>query len=154
MIHLWAFDPGETSGWCHLSVNNEGDECEINLFNSGEADMFQIGNLLVDNLALKTAAMKQEFETVFVLEKFTMNSKITQSPWSLETIGLIRYFGNYYHIPLVFQTPSQAKNLVKNPVLRKAGIYVPGRQHAMDAARHALFYLITKKGLLKDCLKD
>lgn len=82
-----------------------------------------------------------------------MNSKITQSPWSLETTGLIRYFADIHHVPLNFQTPSQAKNLIKNEVIQRADLYIPGFPHSMDAVRHALYFLIMKKGLLKECLK-
>lgn len=149
MLHLWAFDPGETTGWCHMSVFNN----EVGCFNSGESDHSQIGNMLYDNPALRAAVAKQEIETVFVVEKFIMNAKITQSPWSLETTGLIRYFASYYHIPLVIQTPSQAKNLIKNDVIKRAGLWVPGKGHSMDAVRHALCFLTTKKGLLTECLR-
>jgi hypothetical protein len=149
MVHLWAFDPGETTGWCHLSVHDG----EIGCFNSGETAHNGIGNMLYDNPALKIAVGKHEIETVFVVERFVMNAKITQSPWSLETIGLIKYFADYYHVPVEFQMPSQAKNLIKNEVIQRAGLYVPGRGHAMDAVRHALYYLTVKKGLLKECLR-
>lgn len=148
MIHVWGWDPGESTGWCHLSVH----EGEVGVFNYGEANHYGIGNLLFDNPQLKMAVAKPEIEIVFVIEKFVMNSKITQSPWSLETTGLIRYFSHVYHVPLETQTPSQAKNLIKNDVLKRAELYVPGNNHAMDAVRHALYYLVVKKGLLKECL--
>lgn len=154
IYHVWSFDPGETTGWCHLSVHSdEQGECEVGLFNCGEADHLQVGNMLYDNPALKAAIGKQELEIDFVAERFVMNSKITQSPWSLETIGLIRYFAKIYHIPFHLQAPSQAKNLIKNTVLKKADLYVPGQGHAMDAARHAVYFLVTKRGVLKECLR-
>lgn len=149
MIHCWAFDPGETTGWCHLSVH----EGEVGVFNCGQANHVQVGNMLYDNPALKAALSRQELEVVFVAEIFVINSKISQSPWSLETIGLIRYFANHYHVPLHMQTVSAAKNLIKDKVLRKAGLYQPGQQHANDAIRHALYYLTAKRGLLTECLK-
>lgn len=150
MIHLWSFDPGETTGWCHLSIHDG----EVGVFNCGEADHQGIGNLLFDNPALKAAVSKRDIvETVFVVEKFIMQSKITQSPWSLETTGLIRYFAVQNQIILDdVQKPSEAKNLIKNEVIKRAGLYIPGKGHAMDAVRHALYYLIVKKGLLKECL--
>lgn len=149
MIHIWAFDPGETTGWCHLSVRDG----EIGVFDSGELDHFSIGNLLFDNPTLRAAVSKQDIiQMDFIVEKYVMNSKITQSPWSLETTGLIRYFAKIYNIALHSQTPSQAKSLIKNDVIQRAGLYVPGQGHAMDAVRHALYFLILKKGVLKECL--
>lgn len=150
MIHVWAFDPGETTGWCHISFHDN----EVGVFNCGEGDHGQIGNLLFDNHALKTAVQKAEIETSFVIEKYIMNSKISQSPWSLETTGLVRYFTSIYHVPLHFQTPSQAKNLISNDVIKRAGLYQPGKGHAMDAVRHALFFLTTKKRVLQECLRQ
>ena len=124
----------------------------MGLFNCGEGDHLQIGNMLYDNQALKSAINKKEIEVVFVVEKFTMNCKITQSPWSLETIGLIRYFAQHYQVPLHLQTPSQAKNLISNDVIKKAELYTPGKVHAMDAIRHALYFLTAKRGLLTNIL--
>lgn len=150
MIHVWAFDPGETTGWCHLSVHGS----EVGIFNCGETDHQGIGNLLFDNPALKSAISKKDVvETIFVVEKYIMNSKITQSPWSLETTGLIRYVAVRNQIPLESQTPSQAKNLVSNDVLKRAELYVAGQGHAMDAVRHALYFMIIKKKVLQECLK-
>lgn len=150
MVHIWAFDPGETTGWCHLSVHND----EVGVFSCGEVDHQGVGNLLFDNPALKAAISKREIvETIFIVEKYVMNSKITQSPWSLETTGLIRYFAIHNQVQLESQTPSQAKNLIKNDIIQRAGLYESGKGHAMDAVRHALYYLIIKKGLLKQCLK-
>lgn len=151
MMHVWSFDPGETTGWCHISVHEDG---EMGIFNCGEADHLQIGNMLFDNVALKTAVGRTEIDIEFVVEKYIMNSKISQSPWSLETIGLIRYAASVYHIPFHFQTPSQAKNLITNDVIKRAGLWEPGQGHAMDAVRHALFHLVTKKGVLRECLRS
>lgn len=150
MVHIWAFDPGQTTGWCHISVHDG----EIGVFDSGELDHFAIGNLLFDNPTLRAAVSKQDIiQMDFIVEKYVMNSKITQSPWSLETTGLIRYFAKIYNITLHSQTPSQAKNLINNDVIKRAGLYVPNQGHAMDAVRHALYFLIVKKGLLKECLR-
>lgn len=149
MTHVWAFDPGETTGWCHLSIHDG----EVGVFSCGETDHQGIGNLLFDNQALKAAISKRDVvETTFVIEKYVMNSKITQSPWSLETTGLIRYMAVRNQIPIVSQTPGAAKQLASNDVIKRAGLYEPGKGHAMDAVRHALYFLIVKKGLLKECL--
>lgn len=152
ILHVWAFDPGETTGWTHLSVHSDG---EMGIFSCGETDHLGIGNLLFDNQSLRSAACKKEIETIFVVEKFIMQSKITQSPWSLETTGLVRYFASRYHIPLIdTQKPSEVKNLIKDDVIKRAGLWQPGAGHANDAIRHALFYLIIKRGLLQECLRS
>lgn len=152
MIRCWGWDPGLQTGWCHISVHEDG---EIGIFSSGEADHNGIGNLLYDNPVLKAAVSKRDvFETVFVVEKFIMNSKITQAPWSLETTGLIRYFASFYNVPMeVVVSPSSHKNLVKDDIIKRAGLWVPGKEHANDAVRMSLWYLMTKRKLLTEFLK-
>lgn len=149
IIHIWAFDPGLVTGWCHISVHDG----EIGVFNSGETDHLGIGNMLSDNPALKAAVSRPGLDVVFAIERFIMNTKVSPQPWSLETTGLIRYFSAIYEIPLVFQSPSEAKNLIKNDVVKRAGLWVPGQGHAVDSVRHALYYLVKKKGLLTECLR-
>lgn len=149
MIHIWSFDPGKCTGWSHLSVHSNG---EMGIFNCGQSDHLQIGNMLYDNPALKAAAGKPEIETVFVAEKFTMSPGKTQQPWSLETIGLIRYFSAFYQIPFYMVSPSQHKPLIKDDVIKRAGLWTPGQPHAMDSVRVCLYWMIKEKGLLTWCL--
>lgn len=148
MVHVYSFDPGLTTGWCHISVHEGG----IGVFNSGETDHVGVGNMLSDNTAIKAAVNRPELDIAFITERFVMNTKVSPQPWSLETIGLIRYFSAIYQVPLFFQGPSEAKNLIKDSVIKKAGLWVPGAGHAMDATRHALYYLITKKNVLTELL--
>lgn len=129
-------------------------EGEVGVFNCGETNHVGIGNLLSDNQALKAAVNRRELEVIFVIERYIINSKITPAPWSLETTGLIRYFSAHYQIPLYFQGPSEVKNLIKDPVIKKAGLWSPSEGgHQADAIRHALYFLTTKKGMLTECLK-
>lgn len=152
MIHVWGWDPGLVTGWCHLSVHDDG---EIGVFDCGEADHNQVGNMLYDNLALKAAVSNPAIDTIFVVEKFTMAPTKTQAPWSLETIGLIRYFAAYYKIPMIMIAPSSHKPLIKNDVIKRAGLWKSSSGgHQMDAVRLCLYYLTTEKRLLLECLKS
>lgn len=150
MIHVYAWDPGMATGWCHLSVHDG----EIGVFNCGETDHVGVGNMLSDNTALKAAVNKKELQLSFVIERFKMNPKVTPQPWSLETIGLVRYFAAHYQVPFHLQGSSEVKNLIKNDVIKRAGLWVPSEGgHQMDAVRHALWYLTVKQGLLTECLR-
>lgn len=150
MVHIYGWDPGLVSGWCHISVH----EGEVGIFNCGETNHLGVGNMLYDNPALMAAVNRKELEVVFVAERYVQNPKQSFQPWSFETNGLIRYFADHYQIPFYLQGPSEVKNLIKDPVLKQAGLWEPSKDgHQMDAVRHALYYLITKKGLLKECLR-
>lgn len=150
MIHLWAFDPGLMTGWCHLSIH----QGEVGVFNCGETDHIGIGNMLYDNPALTAAVNRKELSVNFVIERYIINAKNTPAPWSLETIGLVRYFAAHYQIPLHLQGSSEAKLLIKDEVIKRAGLWRPSKDgHQMDSVRHALYYLIVEKRLLKECLR-
>lgn len=147
MLHIWSFDPGETTGWTHLSIHDG----EVGHFTYGQADHISVGNLLFENSALKIACPKQEIEIVFVCESYQQRPG-KNTTWSLETIGLIRYFAEKNGIPLFMQQPSEAKSLVTNDAIKRAGLWVVGQEHARDAVRHALYYLIKERRLLTECL--
>lgn len=150
IVDLWGFDPGLVSGWAHFSIHED----EIGTFECGETDHIGIGNMLYDNPSLKSAIDKPEISVNFVAERFVMNSKVTPQPWSLETIGLIRYFASHYHIPFELVSPSSHKSLITNDIIKQTGLWTPSKDgHQMDALRIALYFLIVKLGLLKECLK-
>lgn len=144
MLHVWGFDPGETSGWAHLSIRDD----EISLFRTGQADHFEIGDMLRNEKVFCKAQQSEDIETVFVCESFKVNSKHQAAPWSLETIGLVRFWAHHYFIPLTMQTPSEAKSLVTDKVLKASGLWIPGRRHENDAVIHAAYYLIKERGML------
>lgn len=151
ILHIWSFDPGKMSGWCHLSVHNEA---ETGIFNCGEADHFQIGNMLYDNPALKSAVTNPAIETVFVCESYQVTPGKTSGYWSLETIGLIRYFAGYYQVPLHLYKSSDHKPLIKDNIIKKAGLWEPSKNgHQMDATRLCLYYLTTQRKVLTECLR-
>lgn len=148
MIHVYAFDPGKTTGWAHISVNGDG----LSLFRSGQADHFEIGDMFQNFQVHHNAVVSPDIEIIFVSETYQFTPGKSPAPWSLETIGLIRYWANYYNIPLMEQMPSEAKSLITNEVLKRAELWTPGQQHACDAARHALYYLIKDRKMLTECL--
>lgn len=144
MIQIIAFDPGLTTGLAII----EDDE-----WFAGQYTFQQIGDVL-HNWGQNPAASFQP-GCVLVCESFTINNqtaKNSQAPWSLEVIGLIRYLSMRHHIDLVFQQPSAAKNLIKDQVIKDAGLWKKGTPHAMDAMRHALHYAITQRGMYKEAL--
>lgn len=148
MLQVISFDPGKATGWCQLSIL----EGAVNNFDYGEADLLGVGNFLFDNPPLSASLKNSEIKTVIVIEKFVMNSKITQSPWSLEVTGLVRYFAEKNHLPVYSQTVSQAKKLITDAVLKRAGLYTPGFGHVRDSVRHGLFHLVTREKVLRECL--
>lgn len=143
MIEIWACDPGKCSGWAHLTVENG----EVSFFLAGQTDHFELGDMLRNSKWMDT------METVFICESYKQNCKMTQAPWSLETIGLVRYWAHYYSIEFYLVNPSEHKSLIKDEVIKRAGLWIPGLPHGMDAIRVGLYWLIKERRLLTSCLK-
>lgn len=146
-VQIWSVDPGLLSGWCHLSVVDN----EVSLFKTGEADHFEIGKIFHDNPFLTHAS---EHDFTIIVESFKQNARMKPSPYSLETIGLIRYFAHFYNIPFVIINPFEHKTLITNAVIKRAGLWSSTKGgHANDAVRMSLWYLIVKRELLTGCLQ-
>lgn len=81
-----------------------------------------------------------------VCESFRLDDR-TKKPdlTPVEIIGFLKGVG----VPVIFQTPGQAKSLITNAVLKRAGLYPKrgsvGGGHTTDALRHALYYLVNRK---------
>lgn len=98
--------------------------------------------------------------TDVVVERFTITAKTaknSQAPWSLEVIGMCRWimlgeFGDRFG-EMIMQGPAEAKTLIPNDVLKRAGIWhVGGEGHANDALRHALYRFVRTTMRVRDGL--
>lgn len=79
-----------------------------------------------------------------VCEKFTLDGRTPNPDLTPKEIeGFLK--GTDVHVDR-FQTPAQAKALITNTVLKRAGLYPPHGQvkggHSTDALRHALYYAV------------
>lgn len=143
-IQIFSFDPGLNSGWCHLSVEDN----KIVTWEVGQSNHFEIGDML------RNGSFLPDSEVVFICESYRPNPRQTPAPWSLETIGLIRYWANAYSVEFSLVSPSEHKSLITDTIIKRAGLWSPGMGHANDAVSIALWYLIAKRGLLTWCLKQ
>lgn len=146
-IEIWSVDPGLLSGWCHISVLDN----KVSLFKTGEGDHFEIGKMFHDNPALTNAS---EHDFTIIVESFKQNARMKPAPWSLETLGLVRYFAHVYNIPFIIVNPSEHKTLITNAVIKRAGLWSPTKGgHQNDAVRMSLYFLIKERNLLTGCLR-
>ena len=87
----------------------------------------------------------EKIDTI-VCERFIINArtaKLTQSPWSLEQIGALRFMCKKFDIKFVLQNAADAKRFATDDKFSKLGWKRPqGDGHARDAQRHLLVYLI------------
>lgn len=96
-------------------------------------------------------------DTVVAMESFIITpgtAKKTQAPWSLETIGAVRYFVETAGLSLRMSAPSAHKKLVSDNVLKSADLYFRGEGHATDAARVAVHVAMVDHKMLREHLKS
>jgi hypothetical protein len=130
VINVLAVDPGGTTGYVWWK---DGE-----LIDSGQLPPQLFWRLAHDILT--------EDDIQVVCERFVITARtaqLSQQTDAIENIGVLKYLAWSEALePVRFQSPSDAKRLATDDVLRTAGLYVPG-DHARDAARHLLLHLAT-----------
>jgi hypothetical protein len=141
-MRIVGVDPGKTTGICSFALGGEYHD-EAVCVHHYEFDLFALGYFLEQITQ----------SDVVVVEQYRYNPK-KPANWSLEIIGLCRWFTGKSGARLVFRTPAQAKALCSNEVLKRAGLYFPGKGHACDAARLGLHWVLTDLYQMQHVLKE
>jgi hypothetical protein len=129
-----AVDPGETVGWATFE--------ELDLQNAGQ---FPIGNLEdLDTFVTDTRP------DVMVIENYRVYaSRAAQHVGSevntAQYIGILKFLGGMYQIPVTLQMAHQAKGWVSDKRLHDLGLFQTGKRHANDAIRHGVYWLLFGK---------
>jgi hypothetical protein len=92
------------------------------------------------------AYLNKLYPTRVVFERFAYQRRDKVDLTPVEVIGVIKLWCDINDVPYTIQTPSQAKNLWTDGKLKQLGLWEPGKNHAMDAVRHLMYYLIVTKG--------
>lgn len=137
MRTVLAIDPGKATGIC--VGEQQGDQW--NVVSQLELDPFNTGMLIEHYTSLGPT-------TEVVCEAFTIGQHTltkTFAPWSLELIGVAKYFCEKNGCSFKLQKPFEGKGPVDNNTVRLAGLWVKGSEgHAHDAARHYIVYQAAK----------
>jgi hypothetical protein len=84
-------------------------------------------------------------ETHVCIERYKIGEEATDSPWSLELIGIVKLMCYRYGKDLDIQLPSAAKEFATNDKLRAVGFWhVGGEGHANDSLRHAMIWIVNR----------
>lgn len=117
-------DPGGTTGLCLLRV----DPPEVMDFAQVKwSELLDVAHGWV----LRSRAI--------VCERYTITqrtARYSQQPEALMAIGIFYYLAHQAEVPMILQTPADAKTAFPNPYLNELGLRVTG-PHARDALRHA-----------------
>lgn len=138
--YVLSVDPGKATGMALFSIENGAEPV---LEWSIEVQQHEYAKPIREALA----AFGDELDVV--CERFTINAqtvKNTQSPFSLEQIGILKQCLLDAGRPaedIYFQSPADAKAMFTNEKLKKLEYWHRGGEgHALDAIRHGLLRLV------------
>jgi hypothetical protein len=148
MYTIVALDNGGTSGWCVMGIHPDamtgdpdirvGDNIQFWTAGQFTGDEDEQCDEIVELIASWPSAR-------LVTELFTLRTRITSSEvFALERMNAIlrwairpRYF--------VYQQPSLAMTTITDDRQKSMGFWIPGKEHARDAVKHALTFAKRKK---------
>lgn len=132
---ILSFDPGKTTGWALFTGGVVWD--------AGQDQPQEFLERMDDWTMRSTYGDAQVVGERYIITPETLRK--SRQHWSLEIIGAARYLCTRSGIPFTLQSPSEAKAFATNDKLRQLGWYVRGMQHANDALRHLLVFLVNNK---------
>lgn len=138
-MRVLAIDPGGTSGFA--------------LYQTVPAKHFESWAVEGQMPAVERARMEMSKRVdILVVEEFKITAATGRktrggSNTAIEIIGALRWIAHARNIPFVIQTPSDALSFMTDAKLKRLGLYTPGPDHARDATRHLVLYLV-REGLL------
>lgn len=142
---ILALDPGKTTGTAYHDT--ETGDVEFRQLNFDDTCQYA-----------GTLTAKHGESLLIVAESFIITAntaKNSQAPWSLELIGVARFFSRFYcGRDLRLQSPASAKRFSSDERLRMLGWYNKGMGHANDAARHLLLLEATRGYLTTEQLQQ
>lgn len=146
MKRLVAFDPGGTTGYCIFEYNPEDSDQRPRLVESGQLDTWQGIRGILEGAP--DAVVCESFRVFAYAAKSMIGDEMITS----QVIGAMRMICDDLNLSLIFQNPSE-KMFFTNKRLREYG-YIPAwieklhdGRHALDAIRHALYFLHFKLGI-------
>lgn len=132
---LVGIDPGLATGICVINIDDLDNPVPLE-----DAELDLVGYYR----KIEELAEKYGDDMEMVIESFIITpktAKLSQAPWSLENIGVARFIGGKYGIPITFQKPAD-KPFASNERLRKVGFWVVGSEgHSNDAYRHCMIWI-------------
>lgn len=135
---VWL-DPGLTTGWAELGLGTK--------FRCGQGSQMEVGETLDAAAALFMGDMAIGYEQYIVTPGGGRTG--TAGP-PLKVIGMIEWIGYLNGCQMLKPVTSAMRTVTTPDMLKRLGWYRPGMDHAMQAARHLLAWLLREKLLLPE----
>ena len=141
-MNIVALDPGGTTGWAtwhggNLLLGGQG-------FNSGQMGPSEHHEELYDFLSFEQT---QDFQVVTESFEYRQQQRPTVVLISKEYIGVAKLWiaKRQKRGRIVEQTAGKVKPFWTDDKVKKLGLWNSGQQHANDAMRHLLHYMVFDK---------
>jgi hypothetical protein len=135
--YLLAVDPGLATGVALLDITDTENIFVVNTWECDVEEFYDLAEKVLEDFG----------EIEVVAERFIITvqtAKLSQAPWSLEMLGILKFLCRKYKHRITLQKPSE-KTFAPNDKLRLAGFWHRGGDgHANDALRHALVYIVNQ----------
>jgi hypothetical protein len=132
--YLLAIDPGLATGVSYIDLSDPDNPVKLW---SVEVTTEEFYDKIEDLVARP--------ETHVVIERYKIGEDATDSPWSLELIGIVKLQCYKNKKILDIQKPSDAKEFATNDKLKAVGFWhVGGEGHANDSLRHAMIWIANR----------
>jgi hypothetical protein len=148
MTTIVALDPGGTTGFAVYREERDNDAANLRYGGSWRAGHIGPEEHHVELWNFLAKLQQHDENLTVVCESFEFRQgkqRANINLMSKEYIGVAKLFGTVWGIPVVFQTAAQGKGFASDEKLKVMGLYTPGKKHAMDAMRHLVTYMITKR---------
>lgn len=141
-LRVIGIDPGETTGICCFRGGSLIDAQQLDTSDP------VIGPTEVEQYIRDIISLTDKLPLHIVMEDYKVYSwKADDHSWaSLHTprlIGAIEYIcGAVLKVPITKQMAQVAKGFCTDEKLKAWNLWVPGKRHARDAIRHAIYYML------------
>jgi len=132
---VMALDPGQTTGWSYW-------DCQERV-GYGQETISNIEDWLDQYLDTGYCGIDQ-----LVFENYRVypgREKVQGNLYTPRLIGRIESWAARTGVPVAKQMAAPVKRFCTDQKLKDWDLWVPGQKHAMDATRHAAYWLIFKK---------
>lgn len=143
-----ALDPGGTTGWCVMGVHPDAMSADASLRILDNIEFWSAGQFegLESDQCDEVVALIASWPSArLISEKFTLRTRVTSAEvFALERMNAILSWAIRPRY-MVLQQPALAMTTVTDDRQRQMGLWIPGKEHARDATKHALTFLKRQK---------
>lgn len=137
--YLLSIDPGLATGVALLNTEDLINPVQLG---TNELDIPSLYAFLEETFKAYGNEMMVVCEAFIVTVETVKNQN--GEYWSLELIGLVKFFCWKYQVPMTLQNPD-ARTFATHPMIKEVGFWHKGGEgHAIQALRHAFVWILNR----------